>query len=284
MKNMNIYKIFNNNAVVIKDENGVEKVVMGCGLAFKKKNGDELDESKIDKIFVLPDPLINNRFQELVASIPIEYVELGEEIIEYGAKVLEVDLNDTIYLSLIDHLYSAVKRFGQGIVIKNAILWDIKKFYKKEFEVGLKALEMIEKKFFVRLPEDEAGFVAIHLVEAVTRKGGGEILQVAEIISEITSIVSYHFHIVYNEDSLYYFRFITHLKFFAHRLLEGKTYLEDDKDDDLFLIIKKKYMNSYECTEKICEFLKKKYKYIVSNDERLYLTLHIERVIYKTVL
>lgn len=190
---MIIYKIFNNNAVVIKDENGVEKVVMGCGLAFKKKNGDELDESKIDKIFVLSDPLINNRFQELVASIPIDYVELGEEIIEYAASILEVDLNDTIYLSLIDHLYSAVKRFQEGIGIKNAILWDIKKFYKKEFDIGLKALEMIEKRFCLRLPEDEAGFIAIHLVEAVTRKGAQDIHQVAEIISEITSIVSYHF-------------------------------------------------------------------------------------------
>ena len=262
---MIIYKIFNNNAVVIKDENGVEKVVMGCGLAFKKKNGDELDESKIDKIFVLSDPLINNRFQELVASIPIDYVELGEEIIEYAASILEVDLNDTIYLSLIDHLYSAVKRFQEGIGIKNAILWDIKKFYKKEFDIGLKALEMIEKRFCLRLPEDEAGFIAIHLVEAVTRKGAQDIHQVAEIISEITSIVSYHFHIFFNEDSLYYFRFITHLKFFAQRLLEGKTYL-DDEQDDLLLIIKKKYVNAYECAEKICEFLKKKYNYNVSND------------------
>lgn len=280
---MIIYKIFNNNAVVIKDENGVEKVVMGCGLAFKKKNGDELDESKIDKIFVLSDPLINNRFQELVASIPIDYVELGEEIIEYAASILEVDLNDTIYLSLIDHLYSAVKRFQEGIGIKNAILWDIKKFYKKEFDIGLKALEMIEKRFCLRLPEDEAGFIAIHLVEAVTRKGAQDIHQVAEIISEITSIVSYHFHIFFNEDSLYYFRFITHLKFFAQRLLEGKTYL-DDEQDDLLLIIKKKYVNAYECAKKICEFLKKKYNYNVSNDEKLYLTLHIERVVYKTVL
>lgn len=280
---MIIYKVFNNNAVVIKDENGVEKVVMGCGLAFKKKNGDELDESKIDKIFVLSDPLVNNRFQELVASIPIDYVELGEEIIEYAAKVLEVDLNDTIYLSLIDHLHSAVRRFQEGIGIKNAILWDIRKFYKKEFEIGLKALDMIEKRFSIRLAEDEAGFIAIHFVEAVTRKGAEDIHQVAEIISEITNIVSYNFHIFFNEDSLYYFRFITHLKFFAQRLLEGKTYL-DDEQDDLLQIIRKKYVNAYECAEKICEFLKKKYKYNVSSDELLYLTLHIERVVYKTVL
>lgn len=280
---MIIYKIFNNNAVVIKDEKGVEKVVMGCGLAFKKKSGDELDESKIDKIFVLSDPLINNRFQQLVASIPIDYVELGEEIIEYAAKSLEVDLNDTIYLSLIDHLHSAVKRFQEGIGIKNAILWDIKRFYKKEFDIGLRALDMIEKRFSIRLPEDEAGFIAIHLVEAVTRKGSGDIHQVTEIISEITSIVSYHFHLFFQEDSLNYFRFITHLKFFAQRLLEGKTYLEDDQDD-LLLMIRKKYVNSYECAEKICEFLKKKYNYKVSNDELLYLTLHIERVVYKTVL
>jgi Transcriptional antiterminator len=281
---MVIYKIFNNNAVVIKDENGTEKIVMGCGLAFKKKCGETLDESKIDKVFVLSDPAINSKFQELIANIPIDYVELGEEIIEYAAQTMEMDLNNTIYLSLIDHLYATVKRFKEGITIKNAILWDIKKFYKKEFQIGLKALNMLEERFSIRLPEDEAGFIAIHIVEAASKNGTSDIHQIAEIVAEITSIISYNFHIFFNEDSVYYFRFITHLKFFAQRLLEGKTYVDDDLQDELLPAIKKKYVNAYECAEKISEFIKKKYNYDISNDEKLYLTIHIEHVVYKTVL
>lgn len=101
---MLIYKIFNNNAVVIKDEKGMEKIVMGCELAFKKKCGEEVDESKIDKVFILSDPEVNNKFQEMMTYIPPEYIELGEDIIKYATKALNKPLSDTIYISLIDHL------------------------------------------------------------------------------------------------------------------------------------------------------------------------------------
>jgi beta-glucoside operon transcriptional antiterminator len=107
--------------------------------------------------------------------------------------------------------------------------------------------------------------------------------KITEIISEMSNIVQYNFHTFFNEDSVYFYRFITHLKFFAQRLLEGKSYL-DDAQDDLLQTIKTKYVNSYECAEKISKFLKEKYHYDTSNDEKLYLTIHIERIIYKSSL
>ncbi len=278
-----IYKIFNNNAVVIKDKKGMEKIVMGCGLAFKKKCGEEVDESKIDKVFILSDPEVNNKFQEMMTYIPSEYIELGEDIIKYATQALNKPLNDSIYISLVDHLYAAVKRYQEGISLKNAILWDIKRFYRDEYKIGLKVVDMIEERFSVRLPDDEAGFIAIHIVEAVLSESSEDMQKIAEIISEISNIVKYNFHIVFDEDSVYCYRFITHLKFFAQRLLEGKTYHEDEQDD-LFNVIKTKYVNSYECAEKISDFIKTKYNYDLSNDEKLYLTIHIERIVYKAVL
>ncbi len=280
---MVIYKIFNNNAVVIKDENGVEKIVMGCGLAFKKKCGEEVDAHKIDKIFVLSDPDVNHKFQELMTYIPSVYIELGEDIIKYTAKTLNKTLNDNIHISLIDHLYAAVTRFQEGILIKNAILWDIRRFYKDEFKIGLKVLDMIEERFSVRLPDDEAGFIAIHIVESVSSESTEDMYKITETISEISNIVKYNFHITFDEDSIYYYRFITHLKFFAQRLLEGNIYTEDGQDD-LLQTIKEKYRNAYECAEKIGMFIKSKYNHDLSNEEKLYLTIHIERIVYKSVL
>ncbi len=280
---MVIHKIFNNNAVVIKYKNGVEKIVMGCGLAFKKKCGEEVDMSKIDKVFILSDPEVNNKFQEMMTYIPSEYVELGEDIIKYAAKALDRNIKDTIYISLIDHLYAAVKRYKDGISVKNAILWDIKRLYSDEYKIGSKALDMIEERFSVRLPDDEAGFIAIHIVEAVLSENSGDMHKITEIISEISNIVKYNFNTIFNEDSVYYYRFITHLKFFAQRLLEGKTYI-DDAQDDLLYTIKTRYVNSYECADKISRFIKIKYNYDTSNDEKLYLTIHIERIVYKSAL
>lgn len=280
---MIIYKIFNNNAVVIKDENGMEKIVMGCGLAFKKKCGEEVDVSKIDKVFVLSDREVNNKFQEMMTYIPPEYVELGEDIIKYAKKALDKNLNDTIYISLIDHIYAAIKRYQSGILVKNAILWDIKRFYKDEYQIGLKVLDMVEERFFVRLPDDEAGFIAIHIVEASLNENTKDIQNITEIMSQILNIVKYNFHISFNEESIYYYRFITHLKFFVQRLFEGKTYT-DDGQDDLLDAIKEKYQNSYECVNKISNFIKSEYNYDISGEEKLYLTVHIQRMVYKSVV
>lgn len=47
--NMQIAKVLNNNVVVVLDEHQREQVVMGRGLAFQKRPGDALDDSKIEK-------------------------------------------------------------------------------------------------------------------------------------------------------------------------------------------------------------------------------------------
>lgn len=278
---MIIEKILNNNVVVIK-ENNVEKIVMGRGLAFQKKVGDEFDESKVDKVFALTNEEAVNKFQELIVDIPIEHVELAEEIISYAKTHLGKKLNEMIYISLVDHIYTSIVRFLDGISVKNALLWDIRRFYPDEFFIGTQALDMIENKFKVRLPEDEAGFIALHLVNAeMDEESMQNMYEITKVMQEISNIVKYKFNIEFDEDSVYYYRFITHLKFFAQRLVSNQTY-KDENDDDLLDVIKVKYKNSYDCVNKVADFIYKKYDYILSNEEKLYLTIHIERVIYKS--
>lgn len=279
---MIIEKVLNNNVVIVKDEKGIEKIVMGRGLAFKKKVGDEFDESKIDKVFTLSNKEALNKFQELIVDIPIEHIELAEEIISHVKKDKGKKLNEIVYISLVDHIYTSIVRFLDGITVKNVLLWDIRRFYPEEFSIGLNALDMIEKRFNVRLPEDEAGFIALHLVNAeIDEDGMQDVYHITKLMQEIVNIVKYKFNIVFDENSVYYYRFITHLKFFAQRIINKNTY-EDENDDDLLEVIKNKYINSYDCVKSISEFILKKYNYILSNEEKLYLTIHIERVIYKS--
>lgn len=105
--------------------------------------------------------------------------------------------------------------------------------------------------------------------------------EITRIMQEMVNIVKYYFHIEFDEDDVYYYRFITHLKFFAKRLTEHKTYMEDE-NDDLWEVIREKYPQAFRCVEKITQFIQKKYDYQLSKEEQLYLTIHIERVINKT--
>ena len=277
---MIVNKVINNNIVSVV-ENDSEKIVMGRGLGFNKKPGDSISEDKIEKIFVMNNENHSHKFKELIVDIPLEHMLLGDEIISYAKQNLGKKLSDLLYISLIDHIYTSIERSKINIFIKNDLIWDIKRFYPDEYKIGEFAIKLIKERFDVELPVDEAGFIALHLDNA-SQEGGNfkDVVEESNIMHDITNIVKYEFNKEFDEDSVYYYRFITHLKFFAKRVVLGNTY-NDGVEDELLELIKVKYRNSYNCVKNIGAFLKNKYNYEISKEEELYLTIHIERVIYK---
>lgn len=278
---MLITKIYNNNAVETRDKDHKEIVVVGCGLAFKKRVGDTIDESKIQKIFVLSEPDVNEKFREFLSYIPLDYLTMGNEIISYIQEKLSLEQSTLLYLGLVDHIYGSVKRYQNGIEVKNVMLWDIRRFYNEEYEAGCHILQIVKEHTGVQLSEDEAGFIAFHIAEARMNENAPDMQKIMDIMVELSNIVKYHFCVEFNQESVYYYRFVTHLKFFAQRLVSGKLY-EEDEQDELLDTIRNKYVNAYKCVEKIREFVKNRYSYILSSDEMLYLTIHIERIVYKS--
>lgn len=275
---MIIQKILNNNVVITFDVNEQEQIVMGRGIAFKRKIGDFIKEEQVDQVFRLANQDTSLKFQELLEELPLEVMQLSDEIIKYAKTKLGKKLNDTIFISLTDHLHTALERMRQGIEVKNFLLWDIKRFFSDEYFIGRKAIEMVKEKFGVQLPEGEAGFIALHLVNAEMDEEVGNVYELTKIMQEITNIVKYHFKITFNEDSVYFYRFSTHLKFFAYRLLNHKEFHDED-DGELYEVIKKKYHNSYTCVNKIADFLSESYCYTVSKEEKMYLIIHIAHVV-----
>ena len=276
---MIINKVLNNNVVTIINENGEEAVVMGRGLAFQKKKGDEIDESKIEKIFVLENKSINEKLLTLVNDIPAKYLEIAEDIIKYAENKLSTKLNENIYLTLTDHISFAISRAEKNLEIKNAMLWDIKRLHKDEFDVGIHALRVIKENLNVELPEDEAASIAMHILNGELDQEMPEIVDMIKLIEEILKMVKYHFNIEFDEDSINYYRFVTHLKFFTQRLSSGRYY--EDNDNDLFDMIKLKYPKSYECTKRIEGFVKQKYNTQLTKEEMLYLIIHTARVVHE---
>lgn len=276
---MIINKVLNNNVVTIISENGEEAVVMGRSLAFQKKKGDEIDESKIEKIFVLENKSINEKLLTLVNDIPAKYLEVTEEIIKYAENKLNTKLNENIYLTLTDHISFAISRVEKNLEIKNAMLWDIKRLHKDEFDVGIHALRVIKENLNVELPEDEAASIAMHILNGELDQEMPEIVDMIKLIEEILKMVKYHFNIEFDEDSINYYRFVTHLKFFTQRLSSGRYY--EDNDNDLFDMIKLKYPKSYECTKRIEGFVKQKYNTQLTKEEMLYLIIHTARVVHE---
>lgn len=276
-----IEKILNNNVVTSINDNNEEIIVMGKGIAFKKKVKDIIVEENIEKIFTLSNPNINNKFIDLISSIPLEYTVISEKIIRYAKEKTGKKLNESIYISLTDHIYNAIERHRQGIIVTNGLSWETKRLYSEEYEVGLEALEIIKKEFDINLTEDEAAFIALHFVNANLNEEMPILMGITKLIQEILNIVKYNFNIEFDLDSLSYYRFVTHLKFFAQRLFNNKIN-DNNEENDLFDMIKGKYCEAYKCVIKIQKFILERYKYDLSKEEMLYLIIHIQKLISKS--
>lgn len=274
-----INKILNNNVVITSDYNDKEIIVMGKGLAYGKKNGDLIDEGKITKKFILSSMEYPNRLVDAFSSIPSEYIELCDDIIRYAEQKLSTKLDDTLYISLLDHISTSIDRYRDGVILKNKLLWEMKHFYKVEYEIGLYGISLIENRYKLKVTEDEAGFIALHIVSAEISSDIQDIYDITGFIQNILNIVKYYFNYDFNVDSLDYYRFITHLKFFGHRVFSKKEEKENRIENNLLDIIKEKYVESYLCSLKIKKFIEEKYYYYLDDDEILYLTIHITKLI-----
>ena len=101
-------------------------------------------------------------------------------------------------------------------------------------------------------------------------------MEQVKMIQDILNIVRYTYNIDLDEKSLSYERFVTHLRFFFQRL-NKKDKFESKNDDFLLNQVKIKYKEAYRCMLKV-----EKYLQIELNDEeKLYLTLHIQRITQK---
>lgn len=274
IKNMRVVKILNNNAF-ISEVNGEEIIVMGKGVAFQKKINDEIMLDKNMKIFSNNKSQMNEKMKNVILNIPESYLEITDIIVEMLKKDYNKELHDIIYVSLTEHIHSAVERLKNGIEIKNPLLNEIKSLYRDEYNIAVKGLDVIKEKLGVKFNKDEAGYITSHIINAQLDGGMNNTAEITRIVQKILNIIEFNLLIDIKEESPSYDRVITHLKFLSLRVLNNTI---NDEDDELFEIFKKKYPECYNCVNVIADYFIKEYNYELTKAEKMYLIIYIQRL------
>lgn len=273
-----IKKKLNNNTIITKNSKKQEIIVVGKGVGYGKNINDPVDKEKITKIFVPENKGERKKILDMIDEIPIEYIDISKKIISYARRNYKLILNENIYITLTDHIYSSIERKKEGIELKNKVLWEIKNFYSNEFAIGKKGLAIIKEDCGVQLSEDEAGFIAIHIISSEIGGNVEDFFAQTSFVQQTVNIVKYYFSMEFDEDSLEYSRFITHLKFFWYRISKDKNTAIEDMENDILEIIKNKKVDAYLCALKIKKFVEDTYHYKLASEEVLYLTIHVSRI------
>lgn len=276
MDHIIIEKVINNNIISAYEKSGAEVIVMGRGIGFKKKQGEVVPADQISKIFRIKSRTLTEQFKELLANMPLERVRISDEIISHAKDHLKLKLNQSIYVTLTDHINFAIERVSQGIEPQNALLWEIKRFYPQEFQLGIYALELIQDRLGILLPEDEAGFIALHFVNAEYGTDIRDAVKFPDQMQAIVDIVERDLGILLDESSLHYERFVTHIKFLIQRIYRKELLSSEDRE--LSLMMQRKYPREYECSVKVAEYIMQATGSRLSEEEIMYLSVHIRRV------
>lgn len=275
---MIIKKILNNNVVISDNKESQEVVVMGKGIAFNKKVGDKISLIAIDKMFVNHSGSERQEMEKLVEKIPPDIIEVSKEIMLLAEKEIGYNYSEKSYLSLTDHLFYAIERARENISLPNPLLFDIKKFYSKEFKVALKAVEIVKDKLNVDMTEEEAGVIAMHLANSVTDyQDMATTMKNTEIVKNILNVVRRYFGCEFDENSTNYQRMVTHIQFFVQRIMNNE--LSEETDDFLYELVQSKYPEAFQCSLRVKDYLLTKRDISISHSEIIYLTIHINRVV-----
>lgn len=273
---MKIQKILNNNVVIARDEQDKEVIVMSLGLGFRKKPGDIFPAEDAQKIFVLSDE-VKSQYDQLISNADPLAAELSETIISYACNDKELSLNDIIHITLTDHIDGLLQRIKKNVLFANQLTMEIRRAYPTEFSIGLYALDLIQTKANCTLPVDEAAFIALHFIDNRTdhAANNSDLETILKFVTDITRVVETHFQITLDEDSISYYRFVTHLKYLTQRIISGNFFTDDPT---LYESVMAAYPESAKCVEKISTIITFKYHRKISTEERAYLIIYVEKL------
>lgn len=273
---MIIVKIINNNVISSKDKYGNEIVVMGRGIAFGCKAGDAISQDKIEKIFRLDNQDSMKKMEELLSYIPMEYFNLADEIIMYAKKTLDIKLNENVYITLTDHISFAIERFYGGMNFANALEEEIKLFYSQEYAIGKFGVSLIYEKTSIRLPESEAASIALHIINAEHNAAISQTMTSISIMNDMMQMICQALNISTNE-CIYNYWMVSNLKFLAHRMLLLEP-MKGYEDIEFFRFLESHCEWEMKLISKIKAAIIEKYNCEMTEEEQIYLTLHVKRI------
>ncbi len=270
---MHITKKINNNVVLGLDGNNTELIIMGKGIGFPEIPYELDDLSKIERTFYR----ISQQYIGLLESIDEKIFTVSSKIVQKGSAVISVELNPNIVFTLADHIAFAIRRFKDNIDIRNPLNLEIRHLYSTETMIGEKALDLIEKELGVRLPESEVASIALHFINAENGMNDMyETINAIKVINDIVKIIEGKLGFVLNKDTMEYSRFTIHMNYLMMRHKNDCELVSNNHR--LYNLIRSEYPNVYSCILEIDEYLKDNMKWEISEEELLYLMLHINRL------
>lgn len=269
---MKIIKSINNNVTVCVDNDNNEVVTFGKGIGYNKQVNDEIELSKIERTYYK----VNAQQLEMIKHVSEESIDLAVLIVDYYIKNSSIFINPNTVFTLADHIDFSIKRFNQGIEVSLPILNDIEHLYINQYKAGVFALNLINEKLGMHLPNEEAGLIALHLINAEIPQKEDNRIDYSSVMEDVIQTIESFFDIKVDRNGTNYSRFVSHMNYLFIR--GGERNFLESSNAEIYSTLVEKYSNTHRVVEKIVIILEDLLKYPLTNEEKLYLILHVNRL------
>ncbi len=262
--------------MLLVDNDQQEMILFGKGMGYATKPGTLIDTTQIEQIFIPLSEMRSQHFLALTDTIPAAFFDVTHDIMTQAQHAYGQRLKSVLLFTLAEHLHFAVEQARKGQCCANKLSWEIKRYYPKEYHIGVSASAQVSTRFRVELGEDEAVNIAFHFINASGESEQATAHQQVMLVNRIAEIVRYKLNQNLDTESVHYMRFITHLRYVAERVLTTTT-LSDD-NDGFYQEFLKMRPDAMKVAWAIKEYILEKYAINLPNDEVTYLTMHICRL------
>ncbi len=261
----------------------------GCKLVRKPGVGLYVDATESDKRRAIVDLIYENidetELIDIIRNIDRLNVETRENLVNLISKntlyeleglliknenKLKTTLNDRAYIGLLIHLAIAIDRInkGENIIIDKDYLNILKRC--DEYTQAKRLAKAIEEKFDIVMPEDEIGYITMHIIGNQGSKSGHISDDIIKISSEILSNAYDELGLYIKADRQSIMWLATHLQPALYRLK-----MKMEIRNPLLEEIKTNYTQIYNVAVKSVVPIEKELGISIPDSEIAYIAMHI---------
>ncbi|MFC5405790.1 BglG family transcription antiterminator [Cohnella soli] len=273
---LQIDRVVGNNVVLTLDpRTSKEYVLFGKGIGFASKGSEwiSIEDARIEKRYRLDEEQPIKQYQELVENIDPEVIQISEQIIENVKERMGTPVQPKVYFALPNHIQFALYRLKNGMEINNPFLHETQMSFPFEYEIASKAAIMISERFGTPIPDDEIGFLALHVHSSTGTASVGQLVKMAGLLNRIVEHIERRRQTNLPRSSSEYVRLITHIRSAIERLMLGRHV-----NNPLATEIQTHYPQLFDLATEIAELIKEELEIEISLDEIGYMAMHLHRL------
>lgn len=250
-------------------------MALGRGIGFPD-GPDEVTLDKIERTFYG----VDSRYLALLDEIDPQVMEFSAQIADIARSNISRELSANLPFTMADHIAFAIKRCREHMFVQMPLSYDVRQMYPIEYKIAKFALEGINREFNIKMPPSEASGIALCIVNSVvassSKAKSNTVRKDEALLEKFTEIIESQLGVGVDRDGFDFCRYATHVRYLLERVQSGEPL--NTENGSLYGPLCEQHPDVAACVDRMTELIAERFGAELTDEEKVYLMLHVNRV------